>query len=331
MSRKIVLPIAVVLLVAGVAGCNKSDGENAIPNGVELVNKLTSDPVKGYKSFTFGMPAVQVAQLPECIESYKQSFDLPDNTEKYREKLTDELQRDAVKDQAEIAQIQQLVAEYDEYRTLNRCDQEGQSTTACQPNHIAKFADIDSKTARLKELLGKGEEVNKKVAEFAASNASFGKRVAEFAPDIIEMWAKDASCNVEFMGKQQTLRPVFEQGKLISVVMPLGEFNNEKYQSLVAALSEKYDLTHEVTDEQVSAFNEAQLNEVVSTFADGQIGLYATNKNDIGMIQYEVEGGHNTEGYYTLNRYMRLVYSDAAHASKITAAASVGKTKTDDL
>ncbi|BCM25718.1 hypothetical protein [Methyloradius palustris] len=344
MINNVVFPI---LVLASLTGCNKaSEQANNETGSPAEPASAASSAISGYKDFVFGMSKSDVAKLPECIDNYKATF-TSDFTERKVKQLEADLQGRTNKE-IRIAELQKSITEYQNNHPPipNDCDSKptylhDRCLINAHNNEVAlggqDFIDYEQQQRELNQLAPNAHpnaaELEQQLVQVKADGKAFDDKVATFDSGIVDQWLANSAnpligggCTIEFMSEKRTLIPYVENGKLVAVELNLGQFNNERYVSLGKGLADKYGMTQNVSDEQISAFNKAQLDQVVITFAAGQIGLYATNHSSVFFLTNDI-----SSAVPTLDRFMKLVYVDAAHTSKLSAEAQKGKTKANDL
>jgi len=300
-NRKIIY-VATCFALLQITGCSKT--EEATQTSNEVAN--TSVGIDGYKSFKFGMSAIDVAKLPECVNSYRQSNGLYDGDEDYG------LRNQLKTDEAELASAQQNIN--DQIDKLNK--------------RIEAY-DLDDDKQKLANLQGTSSPLAERQNKIANLKSEIDK-VTQFSPESVDRWVTNSGgCEVEVFNEKTTLVPEFENGKLAVVEIGFGEFNDPKFQSIAKALSEKYDLSHTYTAEQQESFNQFQSDKISVTYALGQVALVALNTkkiNSIGAISLD----HRIT-YATDQRVMVLRYLDLTHAKAAEKDSTKGQVKSSDL
>jgi hypothetical protein len=119
------------------------------------------------------------------------------------------------------------------------------------------------------------------------------------------------SCTVEMFGGTNSPSFGFENGKLTSIHFKMGTFNNDKYQALHKALSEKYDSVTVPTSEQIGLFNNKELSVVSATYAANQVQL--------------------SIAHTSFGKLVNLYYFTPDKAAEVVKESAVGQVKSGDL
>lgn len=340
-KQKIIIAISMAIAVAG---CSKNEPitqEQAVADAVTETPSATpasstgEQIIKGYKSFLFGMAAVDVVKLPECINGFKEAY-APVADPLDEQKLA-ALKNAPADDDFKRATAQRIIDAYEAeqanapsvelsvanlHRSLTREE--------VREKGIAKQKKYDyEQSKQIIEKLSDPNHIDQNKSAIAALESKTASLIAQkedlanFAPYLVAKWESEGTCAIEFMGDNISLKPLFREDKLTAVELNVGQFNGDKYRALEKSLSEKYAVTAEVSDEQRSAFNQMQLDSVVSTFANGQVALYAKNEINIqASLGYDIP---------LKERVIVLVYADQSEASSINKDANKGKAVASDL
>ena len=217
-------------VVIGLVGCDKLDSAKHEASKT-AANIIGHDEIKGYKFFVFGMSANEVAKLPECVEAYKDQYI-------DRLKSLDIERQESVNlplaDTDPISSHKLVIAEYEAGTSQNITDEQYQTSKRL-------VNDYNNSLQSLKDA------VAKRTNEIETNN----NKVNSFSSEIVDKWKQNAVCNIDFMNENKKIYALFEQNKLTGVAIAVGEFNNERYQSIAKALGEKYGTNQSVSEEQI--------------------------------------------------------------------------------
>lgn len=100
------------------------------------------------------------------------------------------------------------------------------------------------------------------------------KLVESYDPSVTDKWAKSVPiCHSTFRGQHAYVRPELTNGNVSKISISLGQFDNESFQSIVKALSDKYPTAYIPSDAQIAAFNSENINSIAYTFLGGQVAI----------------------------------------------------------
>lgn len=335
-----------------ISGCGNNDSqqpENAASKNQTTVTNITSNEsgqsgLDGYKSFKFGMRSLQIVALPECKVEYDQ--------------LINSNKKSLISYQAELAE---LVATEQQRSEEYRLAKEAVASGSIETQKAALLADrehaqlvinnVDRNSEEYKQANADwsklGREINNLIEKESRTNEPFNVNpdIANLEQKIIDakassivsqesadQWFKEGhACQVQLFSEAQKLYPLFNKdNKLVSLVITLGAFNNEKFQSIAQSLAEKYNVSHKYTEAQAQSFNLNQLQKIIITYDKGQVALIAADVTTFNLAaafsQFEFDTNPTTT-----NRVMTLQYSDASYAPSVEADASKGQIKDGDL
>jgi hypothetical protein len=313
MFRRNFIHVVCCFALLQISGCGNKDSQKTENSASENqpTEKLAITPMEssqsgvvGYKSFKFGMSPIEVAKLPECVESYKAANNIG-GEDKLRNLETE---------------LQNLKAD-----TTNKID--------TLKKRVEAYG-LDEDKSELESIQNQNPVEAKEKEIFAFKDQI--KNTSEFSADTAKQWVDSSGiCVIEIFNEKANLHPEFEAGKLVAVEIELGGFNNEKFQTIAKSLADKYTVSQTYTNEQAESFNQHQLNKIHVTYDSGQVSLVAADIATLDAITaaFGPKRGaeYNLNDYISNERVMILQYFDLAHAQLAEKAAIKGKVTEEDL
>lgn len=296
----------VFLVVSTCTGCgiddsNKSDHQS--PSTSEVTNAAEATPsqsLEGYKSFKFGMTKPEVATLPDCVKSFEAFRSMQ------HKGILSDIERIDIHIREQKGNISRLEGDIQNERIPER-----------------------------KQFYENGiQESNQNIAKYQAEKDALhenAKNISNGSPEsLVDAWLSERNnyCPIEVMGEIKKAFPVFDTGeKLAAIDIVIGEFNNDKFEALKAALTEKYQTSYEPTPEQVADFNNFTKQQLITTFSNGQVVLIVENIKEQKFLVPLDFGSAYTED----KRVIVLSYVNAIIASQIAKKATSGQVNAADL
>jgi len=326
-----------LILTLIVSGCSNPPNAEKNNSGEATYNDVSEleakEPpqletgVDGFKEYKFGMTSSEVAKTPGCDHNYKfyTSYEAAENRIKgAKQALVDPIYLHEV--ERTEKRIQELIA------SLEKIKSEGGSALSTdEPRFGPKPTEteevrVQRELADAKEYLVKAESNVKALQD--SSQARYERSIKPLEEQfellknhdqsITDKWIanRNTFCVTELMGMEKTVTfGLNEAGKLNKITILLGAFDNQTYESIYKALSEKYSPSFNPSESQIALFNDGRLNRIAHAFEEGQISLEALN----------------LVGFQNVKTSMVLVYADKAAASELNKQNEKGKVNVDEF
>lgn len=291
----IILAFGLCVPALMLVGCGKSNGNSATAQTTNATpTTQASNVVDGYKSFKFGMKPSEIAKLPECAgtdydEGLKMS--LAHAETKLADFLTDWKSNPNHKGEfptAENDSWEDNVTNYKEYKADVEFNKGNNEERLARLLHCTiNFTGLDivmSKNIRDAKYIAEQSYSAKQVELMTLSSMFFGKGIIEFNKEI----------------------------KLQEMAFPAGDFIQEKLDSLIKALNDKYTLSSSPSDVDVATVNSKANSSASWFFENNSVQLMVVSANDS-------------------SKHMFLIYHDAKSTQAELDLNKIGKAGSSDL